>query len=140
MGATRVYRQVMLDQRLKKLASEGRNFGVLTTAMPDGSFQSQVLWVDADDDHLLINTEVGRQKHRNVQRNPRVTLTIIDADNPYHYIEARGRVVSEEVGDEARKNIDVLSERYTGGPYDASKIQTERVILRIEAERLHING
>lgn len=130
----------MIDEELRKMASQGRNFGVLTTQMPDGSFQSQVLWVDADDQYLLVNTETGRQKHRNVERNPTVTLTIIDADNPYHYIEARGRVADEITGPEARKHIDALAERYTGGPYDATKIATERVILRILPERLHING
>ena len=130
----------MIDQQLRTIASEGRNFGVLTTQMPDGSFQSQVLWVDADDEHLLVNTEVDRQKHRNVQRNPRVTLTVIDAANPYHYAEARGRVVGEERGPRARAHIDELAQRYTGGPYDAAAIKTERVILRIEPERLHVNG
>lgn len=130
----------MIDEKLRKMATEGRNFGVLTTQMPDGSFQSQVLWVDADDEHLLVNTETGRQKHRNVERNPVATLTIIDADNPYHYIEARGRVVAETTGPEARAHIDALSERYTGGPYDATTIQTERVILRILPERIHVNG
>lgn len=130
----------MLDERLNELASQGRNFGVLTTAMPDGSFQSQVLWVDADGEHLLVNTETGRQKHRNVQRDPRVTLTIIDADNPYHYIEARGRVVGELTGPVARAHIDALSQRYTGGPYNPDAIKTERVILRIAPEHLHVNG
>lgn len=130
----------MIDDALKELATQGRNFGVLTTQMPDGSFQSQVLWVDADQEHLLVNTETGRQKHRNVQRNPRVTLTIIDAENPYRYIEARGRVDSETTGPEARQHIDTLSERYTGGPYDASNIGTERVILRITPEHIHAQG
>ncbi len=99
-----------------------------------------MLWVDADDEHLLVNTEVDRQKHRNVQREPRVTLTVIDAQNPYHYIEARGRVVGEVTGPQAREHIDTLSERYTGGPYDASKIGTERVIIKVVPEHLHVNG
>lgn len=130
----------MIDEKLKTLASQGANFAVMTTAMPDGSFQSQVLWVDADDEHLLVNTEVDRQKHRNVVRDPRVTVTIIDSENPYHYIEARGRVVGEVTGPEAREHIDALSVRYTGEPYDPSRIQTERVMLRIQPEHLHANG
>lgn len=108
--------------------------------MPDGSFQSQVLWVDADQDYLYVNTEVGRQKHQNVMRDPTVTLTIIDAENPYHYIEARGRVVDEILGSEARAHLDTLAERYTGGPYDPAAIGTERVMLRILPERVHVNG
>lgn len=130
----------MIDQQLKAMASQGRNFGVLTTQMPDGSFQSQVLWVDADDEHLLVNTEVDRQKHRNVVRDPTATLTIIDSENPYHYIEARGRAVGEIRGPQAREHIDTLAERYTGGPYDPAAIVTERVIIQILPERLHVNG
>ncbi|HTO01562.1 MAG TPA: PPOX class F420-dependent oxidoreductase [Microthrixaceae bacterium] len=130
----------MIDESLKSLASQGANFGVLTTLMPDGSFQSQVIWVDADDDHVLINTEIDRQKHRNVQREPRVTITVIDSANPYHYIEARGRVVGEVTGEVARKHIDDLSIRYTKQPYDPAAIGTERVILQILPEKLHRNG
>lgn len=130
----------MIDGSLKSLASQGANFGVLTTLMPDGSFQSQVIWVDADDDYVLINTEVDRQKHRNVQRDPRATITVIDAANPYHYIEARGRVVAEITGERARAHIDELSMRYTQQPYNPDAIKTERVILQILPEKLHHNG
>ncbi len=130
----------MIDASLKSLCSEGANFGVLTTLMPDGSFQSQVIWVDADDDYVLINTEIDRQKHRNVQRDQRATITVIDAANPYHYIEARGRVVGEITGERARAHIDELSVRYTKQPYNPDAIGTERVILQIRPEKLHRNG
>lgn len=130
----------MIDESLRLLASEGANFGVLTTLMPDGSFQSQVIWVDADSDHILINTEVDRQKHLNVRRDPRATVTVIDAANPYHYVEARGRVVGEVTGERARAHIDELSMRYTQSPYNPDAIKTERVILQILPEKLHRNG
>jgi PPOX class probable F420-dependent enzyme len=107
--------------------------------MPDGQPQTQLMWVHADDDHLLINTEIGRQKYRNVERDPRVTLTVFDAENPYRYIEARGSVVETVGGDAARSNIDELSQKYTGGPY-ANPIGTERVILRIAVDKVHRNG
>jgi PPOX class probable F420-dependent enzyme len=127
-----------LDADLKALAT-GKNFGTLTTLMPDGQPQTQVMWVDADDDAVLINTEVHRAKYRNVQRDPRVTVTVWDAADPYRYVEARGRVVGEVRGQEARDHIDSASRRYTGGDY-GNAVQSERVILRIEPEAIHKNG
>lgn len=127
----------MLEEPVRKLAT-GRNFGTLTTLMPGGQPQSQLVWVDADDDHLLVNTEVERQKFRNVQRDPRVTVTIIDAENPYHYAEIRGRVTETVRGDEARAHIDTLSQRYTGGPYQ-NPIRSDRVIIKITPERQLVN-
>ena len=128
----------MLDAKAKDMA-QGKNFAAFTTLLPDGQPMTHVMWVDADDDHVLINTETGRQKYRNVERNPRVTVTVIDAANPYRYAEIRGRVAEAVVGDEARRHIDRLAEKYTGGPY-RNPIGTERVLLRIAPERVRFNG
>lgn len=127
-----------LDPDLHQLAS-AKNFAAMSTLMPDGQPQTQLMWVHADEDHLIINTEIGRQKYRNVERDPRVTVTVFDADNPYRYIEARGSVVETVGGDAARANIDELSQKYTGGPY-ANPIGTERVLLRIAVDKVHRNG
>ncbi len=124
----------VIDDAVKNLA-QGPNFAALTTALPGGAFQTNVMWVDCDDEHLLINTEVHRQKYKNVSRDPRVTVAIWDQANPYHYAEVRGRVESTTTGPEARAHIDHLSRKYTGSDYDASAIQSERVILRIAPER-----
>jgi pyridoxine/pyridoxamine 5'-phosphate oxidase len=83
-----------------------------------------------DDDHLLINTEVHRQKFKNVERDPRVTLTIWDREDPYRFVEVRGEVVEKVKGPEARKHIDELSQKYHGRPYQ-TRIRSERVVLRI---------
>jgi PPOX class probable F420-dependent enzyme len=127
-----------LDPDLTAFATAG-NFGALTTLGPDGSPSTHVMWVDADGDHLLLNTEVHRQKYKNVQRDPRVAVTVIDKENPYRYVEARGRVVGEVGGQEARDHIDVCSRRYTGSDY-ANPIQSERVILRVEVDKVHKMG
>lgn len=119
---------------------EGPNFAMLTTLFEDGSPQTQVMWVDADDEHLLINTEVHRAKYANVQRDPRVAVTIWDRENPYRYVEVRGRVVGEVGGQQARDHIDALAQRYFGRDYDPDNIQSERVILRIAPERIHDRG
>ena len=127
-----------LDPDLHALATS-KNFAALTTLMADGQPQTQMMWVSADDDHLLINTELHRQKYKNVDRDPRVTVNVFNLENPYQYIEARGRVVETVGGDEARTNIDELSHKYTGGDY-ANPIQSERVIFKIEVDKIHKNG
>ena len=118
-----------LHPKVVELA-HGKNFAALTTLLPDGHPQTQVMWVDADDEHLLINTEVHRQKFKNVERDPRVTLTIWDRENPYRFVEVRGEVVGNEKGPRAREHIGKLSHKYHGRPYRTG-IRSERVILRI---------
>ena len=111
------------------------NFAALTTLGPDGSPSTHVMWVDGDEDHVVLNTEVHRQKFKNVQRDPRVAVTVIDRNDPYRYVEVRGRVVETVTGDEARAHIDELSHKYTGGLY-ANPITSERVVLKVEPERI----
>jgi PPOX class probable F420-dependent enzyme len=112
---------------------------VLTVHLPSGRAMTHVMWVDATDDEVLINTEVHRDKFRAVERDPRVTVTVMDATDPYHYAEVRGRVVATVRGPEARAHIDRLSRKYKGKDYDPSAITSERVILRIapDIQRLH---
>lgn len=123
----------MLEDLVRELAA-GPNFAAFTTLMPDGQPQTHVMWFGVDDEHVLINTEVHRQKFRNVERDPKVTVTIIDAANPYRFAEVRGTVTGIVKGPEARANIDELSRRYTGGDYTPT-IQSERVILKITPTR-----
>jgi PPOX class probable F420-dependent enzyme len=120
---------MMLDPNVRKLA-QGRNFAMVSTKMPDGSMQTLPLWVDADDDHLLLNTEIHRQRYKNLQRDPHVTVTIVEEGDWYTYAEVRGALVGEVRGQEARDHIDALSRTYTGGAY-ANPIESERVILKI---------
>jgi PPOX class probable F420-dependent enzyme len=120
----------MLDETLRRLAGQGRNFAAVTTLLPDGTPQTQPMWVDADDEHLLLNTEVHRQKFKNVRRDPRITVTVWDAGNPYEYAELRGQVVDTVTGPEARAHIDQLSQKYTGHDY-ANPVHSERVILKV---------
>lgn len=109
----------------------GRNFAMFTTLRPDGHPASQVMWVDADDTCVLINTEKHRRKYANVRNDPRVTVTIWDRDDPYSYLEIRGVVEEIVEGPAARAHIDSLAQRYFGRPYDATQIESERVVLRI---------
>src|SRR5215204_6428991 len=113
----------MLDQTIRTLAATGQNFAAVTTLLPDGTPMTQPLWVDANDDNLLLNTETGRQKHRNITRDPRITVTMWDAADPYRYVEVRGVVSDTVTGQEARAHIDELSRKYTGSDY-TNPIQT----------------
>lgn len=124
-----------LDSDVRDFIGAGANFAALTTLFEDGTPQTQLMWVGADDDHVLINTEVHRAKYRNMQRDPRVTVTVWDAANPYSYVEVRGRVVDTEGGDTARAHIDALARRFTGADY-GNPITSERVIVRIAPDRL----
>ena len=124
----------MLDPAIRALASTGKNFGTFVVRLPNGQLLSHVMWVDANDDELLINTEIHRAKYKATQHEPDVTVTIWDADNAYRYAEVRGRVTGEVRGDGAREHIDQLSQRYLGHDY-RPQIQSERVVLRIEPIR-----
>ncbi len=126
----------MLEESVKTLA-QADNFAVLTTLMPDGQPQTNLMWVDCDDDHLLLNTERHRQKFRNMERDPRATVTIWDKSNPYSYVEVRGRVVGTIGGKEARDHIDSLAQKYLQRDYDDSMITSERVIIKIAADSQH---
>ena len=114
--------------------ARGQNFAALTTLLPGGHPQTQVMWIDANEQHLLVNTEVHRQKFRNVERDPRVTVTIWDMEDPYRFVEVRGEVVEKVKGQEAREHIDELSHKYRGKPYQP-QIKSERVMLRIAPSR-----
>ncbi|HEY3000247.1 MAG TPA: TIGR03618 family F420-dependent PPOX class oxidoreductase [Acidimicrobiales bacterium] len=120
----------MLDPAIRRLATEGRNTAAVTTLLPDGTPMTHPMWVDADDDHLLLNTEIHRQKFKNISRDPRITVTVWDAEQPDRYAELRGRVVATVRGPEARDHIDQLSQKYYGHDY-ANPITSERVILKV---------
>jgi len=123
----------MLDPTIRALAT-GKNFAMLALHLPNGQIANQVMWIDATEDQLLINTEIHRAKYKAVQQTPEVTVTIWDAENPYRYAEVRGTVSGQVRGDEARTHIDTLSQRYLGHEY-RTQVQSERVILRIDPVR-----
>ena len=91
-------------------------YAVLTTVMPDGQPQSTVVWVDYDGEQVRYNTARGRQKDRNVARNPKVTVLLMDPENPYRWLEIRGRV-DEGTEEGAVDHIESLSWKYKGMKY-----------------------
>jgi PPOX class probable F420-dependent enzyme len=113
-------------------------FAHLATLMPDGQPQVTPVWVDYDGRYVLINTAAGRQKDKNLQREPRVALSILDPDNAYRYLEVRGRVVERTV-EGADQSIDALAKKYLDkDKYPFRQPGEVRVIYKIEP--LHITS
>jgi PPOX class probable F420-dependent enzyme len=108
-----------------------RAFANLVTLMPDGSPQVSPVWIDFDGTHVLVNTARGRQKDKNMQRNERVALSIVDPDNPYRYLEIRGKV-AEITEDGADQHIDKMAKKYLGKDKYPSRTPGEvRVLYKI---------
>jgi PPOX class probable F420-dependent enzyme len=124
---------VALDPEIRRFA-QADNYAALTVHLPSGHAMTNVMWVDADDEHVLINTEVHRAKYKAVERDPRATVMIWEDGNPQNFVEVRGRVVEKVRGAEARAHIDKLAQKYTGRSYDDSWIGSERVLLRIATD------
>jgi PPOX class probable F420-dependent enzyme len=115
--------------------AQGRNYGAITTMLPSGKLQTHPVWVGTDGERLVVNTETHRQKYKNVERDPNVTLMIRHEENPYRYAEVRGEVVEKVTGQEARDHIDELSQKYYGQNYNPDDIVSERVMLWIVPSR-----
>jgi PPOX class probable F420-dependent enzyme len=112
----------------------------VATLMPDGSPQLTETWVDTDGEHLLINTVAGYQKIRNIERDPRVALTVADPDRPVRYYSVRGRVL-DITADGAAEHIEKLAQRYLGGPYPwYGGRDQQRLLLTIGAEKVTSPG
>jgi PPOX class probable F420-dependent enzyme len=112
----------------------------LATLMPDGSPQNTQVWVDTDGEHILINTAQGRQKERNVQRDPRVAVNVVDPTNAWRIGMVRGRVV-EVTTDGADELIDQLAKKYLDEEtYPFRRPEEVRVTLKILPEKINEIG
>lgn len=111
---------------------EKPNVAVLATISPSGRPQATPVWFLLDGDEILMNTSQGRAKLRNVQADPRVAVTIYDKDNPYLYVQVRGRITIDPKS--GARDIDRLSQRYRGKPYQypPSDAPEKRVSLRLK--------
>ena len=124
-----------IPEGIRKLL-ESPNFASLATLMPDGSPQVTPVWVDFDGTHILVNTAEGRQKPRNVRRDPRVAVSIFDQQNPYSYATVRGRVV-EITHEGADQHIDRMAKKYLGrDTYPFRQPGERRVIFKIAPEHV----
>jgi PPOX class probable F420-dependent enzyme len=118
----------------------GRNWGNLVDLRPDGSPHVTPVWVDYDGEHVLVNSAYGRLKVRNIQRDPRVAIDVLPADDQQSgYVSVSG--TAELVDEGADEHIDKLAKKYLGvDEYPFRSPGERRVIIRITPERVDTHG
>ncbi len=125
-----------LTEKARKML-EGKNFVYLATVNPNGTPQVTPTWVDTDGNHVLINTALGRVKHRNMKKNPHVAMAITDQANPYNLIVIQGKVVDHVTGQVAEDHIDKMAKKYRGQEkYANRKAGEHRVLVKIQPIRV----
>ncbi len=119
---------------------EKKAFANLATVNADGSPQVTPVWIDYDGTHIRFNTAKGRLKDKNLRRNPTVALSVQDPDNPYRYLQVRGRIADvTESGADA--HIDSLAKKYLGkDKYPFRQPGEVRVIFKITPDRVQTMG
>lgn len=116
------------------------NFANVATIRSDGSSHVTPVWVDVQDGRPVLNTAEGRAWPRNLERDQRLTLTVQNLENPYEYVEIRGRV-AERTHEGADEHIDAMAKKYLGqDTYPYRQPGEQRVIIRVEPEHVHHNG
>jgi PPOX class probable F420-dependent enzyme len=115
---------------------DGKNFAYLATILPDGSPHVTPMWIDREGDMVLMNTAKGRIKLRNLARDPRVAITVVDSNNPYDRIIILGSVINQ-TEQAAEAHIDKLAKKYTNAKkYQKASPSEQRIILKIEPSRI----
>ncbi len=119
---------------------KGSSTCYLATTMPDGSPQLTQVWVDTDGTHILVNTVEGHQKARNIERDPRVAVTVSDPSHPSRYHSVRG-TVTDVTAEGGAEHIEELAQRYLGRPYPwyGGRDQV-RLVVTIAPKKLHSMG
>lgn len=128
-----------IDGRARELLQE-KNFAHVATIRSDGTPHVTPVWVDVDDGHVVLNTADGRVWPDLAQRDPRVTITVQNLENPYEYVTIRGRV--DEVTDEgADEHIDSMAKKYLGeDEYPFRQPGEKRLKFRVRPEKVALQG
>jgi PPOX class probable F420-dependent enzyme len=132
----------MADPQLEKYSDllHKKAFASLSTLMSDGSPQVTPVWFDYDGKHIRVNSALGRVKDKNMRRDPRVSLAILDPDNPYRYLQIRGKVV-DITQSGADQHIDSLAKKYLNqDKYPYGQPGEVRVLYKIELEKVSSMG
>jgi PPOX class probable F420-dependent enzyme len=128
-----------IDDKARKIL-DAPNMAHLATMRADGSVHGVVVWQGADDGKIWLNSAEGRAWPANVRRDPRVTLTVANAENPYEYVEIRGRVV-EDTHDGADEHINALAKKYLGqDEYPFRQPGEQRIRFGVEPDRVRYQG
>jgi PPOX class probable F420-dependent enzyme len=113
------------------------NFATAGTLNPDGSAQLTIVWIDWDGQFVLFNTAAGRAKPRNLERDPRVSVLVLDRDDGYRWVAVRG--AAELTTDAADEHIDMLARKYTGKGWQP-KPGEQRLVVRFRPEHVSAYG
>jgi PPOX class probable F420-dependent enzyme len=113
------------------------NFATVGTVNPDGSPQLSIVWIDWDGRNVLFNTAVGRVKPRNLERDQRVSVLVIDREDGYHWVAVRGTAGLTTEG--ADEHIDKLARKYTGEGWQA-KPGEQRLLCSFRPEHVSAYG
>jgi PPOX class probable F420-dependent enzyme len=113
---------------------DAKTFATVATLNPDGSPQTSIVWVKRDGDDVLFTTTRQRRKGRNLMRDPRISLTVLDPEDPYTHVEIRGRAELTDDPDNALGNE--LSHKYLGVDAPEDPAWAERIVVRVVAERV----
>ncbi|TMD19189.1 MAG: PPOX class F420-dependent oxidoreductase [Chloroflexi bacterium] len=111
---------------------DGPNVAHVATLLPDGGPHSVPVWIGLEGNRIVFLTSPGSRKARNLDRDPRVAISITDRNHPHTMAQVRGRVVERVEGDAAWTIIDRLSHKYIGQPYP---LRTDRVVYLVDPER-----
>jgi PPOX class probable F420-dependent enzyme len=119
---------------------DARHVAHVGTIRPDGTVHVVPVWVNTDGERVMVNTAEGRVWPRNLERDPRITLTVTNMENPYEYVEIRGRV-AERSHEDADEHIDELAKKYLGADsYPFRQPGEQRVKFVIAPERVNYNS
>jgi PPOX class probable F420-dependent enzyme len=124
---------ITLNEATRRLL-DGKNLATAATLNPDGSPQSTVIWVTRDGDALLFSTTRQRRKGRNLARDPRISVLVVDADDPYNYVEIRGRAELTDDPDDALGNE--LTHKYMDQDAPPEPESVRRIIVRVVPEKV----
>jgi len=126
-----------MDDKVIKLF-EGRNLVFIATIMKDGSPQLSPVWADYDNGHVFVNTAEGRLKHKNVLRDPRVAVSVVNHNNPLDMTTIRGKVI-DVIPDYEYKHANKLTKKYIGKEiYPFKQPGEKRIIFKILPERVFV--
>tara|TARA_B100000315_G_scaffold215562_1_gene214922 strand:- start:21 stop:416 length:396 start_codon:yes stop_codon:yes gene_type:complete len=126
-----------MDPKVEKLFQK-KNLIFIATINPDGSPQLTPVWGNYNDNHILINTAEGRIKHKNVQKDPRVAVSVVDHDNPLNMTTIRGKVV-QIISDYDYSHANELTKQYMGiNEYPYKRENEKRIIIKIKPEKIFV--
>ena len=118
---------------------EDKNIAFVATIMKDGSPQITPVWIDIEGNSILVNTAIGRVKQKNIEKDPRIAISIVDRNNPYHMVSIRGEVTEEITGQVAEDHIDRMAKKYLNK--DKYPLRTEgeqRILLKVTPKKVAV--